>query len=114
MAPGPLSARQRSLIARIASYQWTSLTRLGINPRDTALLSLRKRGLVAIRHTKVLVEPQGYDIHEVCLVAPVYPTDNLSAAVQNLIDAMAPVVRKLLAKQITEVNRYLVKEEPKR
>lgn len=114
MAPGPLSARQRSMIARIASYEWVSLTLLGISPRDTTLLSLRKRGLVAIRHTKVLMEPQGYDIHEVCLVVTEQLTDNLSAAVQNLIDSMAPIVRKLLAKEITEVNRYLVKEEPKR
>lgn len=111
MSSQPLSARQRAMIGRIGSYEWTSLSRFNIKPADTTLLSLRKRGLLQVRHTRVLMEPEGYDTWEVRLVATEQLTDSLKAAVQNLLYMMAPVVRKLLAKEIAEVQFHINKEK---
>jgi len=111
MATANLTPRQRAMIAKIASFSWTSITVLNINPNDTTLLSLRKRGLLQVRHTRVLMEPEDYDIWEVRLVVTEPLTNNLQAAVQNLIDSMAPVVRKLLAKEIAEVKQHMKKEQ---
>lgn len=99
------------MLSKIGTYQWTNLNRFDIKSKDTTLLSLRKRGLLQVRHTRVLMEPEGYDIWEVRLVASQRSTDPFKASVNNLIDSMAPVVRKLLAKEIAEVQYHIKKEQ---
>ena len=99
------------MIDRIQSFVWVSLTKLKINPADTTLLSLRKRGLLQVRHTRVLMEPEDYDIWEVRLVIPKPVSDSLKISVKTLIDSMAPVVRRLLAKEIAEVQYHMNKEK---
>lgn len=111
MATQALSARQRAILSKIGTYEWAGLARFNIDPKDPTLLSLRKRGLLQVRHTRVLMEPEDYDYWEVRLAITEPLTNSFKASVHNLIDSMAPVVRKLLAKEIAEVQYHMNKEK---
>lgn len=111
MATKPLSPRQRAVLAKIGTYEWSGLASFNLDPKDPTLHALRHRGFVQMRHTRVLMEPENYDYWEVRLVITEPLTDNFKASVHNLIESMAPIVRKLLAKEIADVQYHMKKEK---
>jgi hypothetical protein len=111
MRATPLSMYQKAMIEQIKTFTWRRLDRLRISPTHPTLVSLIRRGIVQKRSYA-----NGTEVHtyEVRLVSTPATDGRLREAALALINAIPPVTRKLLSKQIADVLAHIVNEEKQR
>lgn len=111
MRPTPLSLYQKAMIDQIKTFTWRRLDRLTISRTNKTLVSLIRRGIVQVRSYS---DGKDGEMCEVRLVATPATDGALRDAALALINAIPPVTRKMLSKQIADVLSHIVTEEKQR